>query len=358
MHLLAAISPHGFGHLAQSAAVLNALRARYPELRLTLRTALSRAVLERRIDGPFELQVATDDFGMVQHDALEVDVEASAQRYGGFHRQWDERVDRVAGELREVAPNLVLADIPYLTLAGAERAGLPSAAMCCLNWADIYRHYCGDRPEAGPILGQMEVAYNSADLFLRTEPSMPMGFLDNARDIGPIMAPGRNRRPELDHAFNTGGDKLVLVAVGGIHLRLPVEQWPRIEGVRWLVQRGWQVEHPDAIPFEDLNLPFTDLVASCDLLITKPGYGSFTEAAGNGIPVLYIPRPDWPESPYLEQWLTQNGSAEPLSPQSWKSNQFRQAVLRSLQAGRHPPVPATGIGQAVDELEKRIATDP
>ncbi|SCZ58125.1 glycosyltransferase family protein [Thiohalomonas denitrificans] len=357
MHLLAAISPHGFGHLAQSAAVLNALRARQPGLRLTLRTALSRAVLERRIDGPFELQVATDDFGMVQHNALEVDVEASAQRYAEFHRQWDERVEHVAGELRSAAPDLVLADIPYLTLAGASRAGLPSVAMCCLNWADIYRHYCADRPEAGRILEQIETAYRGADVFLRTAPSMPMVFLDNARDIGPIMASGRNRRSELDRAFNTGGEKFVLVAVGGIHLRLPVEQWPRIEGVRWLVQRDWQVEHPDAITIEDLNLPFADLVASCDLLITKPGYGSFTEAAANGIPVFYLPRPGWPESPYLEQWLRKNGSAESLSPEAWNSNSFRQAVLRSLQAGRHTPVSATGIDQAVDELEQRIAID-
>ncbi len=354
MHLLAAISPHGFGHLSQSAAVLNALRALNAELRLTLRTALPRSALERRIDGPFELQAATDDFGMVQHDALGVNVEASARRYAELHRSWEQRVGRVAAELATAAPDLVLADVPYLTLAAAKRAGVPAVAMCCLNWADIYRHYCADRPESEAILGHMEAAYNDADLFLRTHPSMPMAFLRNALDIGPVMKPGRNRRSEFEHRFGLGDDKLVLVAVGGIHLRLPIEEWPRIAGVRWVVQRDWQVEHPDAITLEDLKLPFTDVVASSDLLITKPGYGSFTEAAGNGIPVLYMPRPGWPEAPYLERWLQRNARAQVLMTQDWQSRSFSEAVESLLSGGRYRPVAATGIEQAVTELERRI----
>ena len=41
---------------------------------------------------------------------------------------------------------------------------------------------------------------------------------------------------------------------------------------------------------------FADLLASSDALLCKPGYGSFVEAASCGVPVLYVARPDWPES--------------------------------------------------------------
>ena len=40
MRLLATISAHGLGHLAQSAPVLNALRRRVPQLDLTVASTL------------------------------------------------------------------------------------------------------------------------------------------------------------------------------------------------------------------------------------------------------------------------------------------------------------------------------
>jgi hypothetical protein len=56
-------------------------------------------------------------------------------------------------------------------------------------------------------------------------------------------------------------------------------------------------------------LSFLDLLASCDVLITKVGYGSFVEAAAHAVPVLYLDRPDWPETPYLAAWLAEHGNA-------------------------------------------------
>jgi len=47
MHLLVTICAHGFGHLGQSAPVLNALRRRLPALRLTVASTLPEARLRR-----------------------------------------------------------------------------------------------------------------------------------------------------------------------------------------------------------------------------------------------------------------------------------------------------------------------
>ncbi|MEK7206896.1 MAG: hypothetical protein AAB134_03335, partial [Pseudomonadota bacterium] len=68
-HLLVALSAHGFGHAAQTAPVVNALRQRFPDLRLTLRTRLPRAFLASRFDGEFEWVPQESDFGMVMDTA-------------------------------------------------------------------------------------------------------------------------------------------------------------------------------------------------------------------------------------------------------------------------------------------------
>ena len=305
-HLLVAVSAHGFGHLAQSAPVLNRLRQQLPQLQLTLRSGLPQPVLARRVDGVFALQSEADDFGMVMRDALAVDVAASAERYRELHRHWDAQVDVVARQLERAAPDLILADVPYLTLAAAARVGIPAVAMCCLNWADIYWYYCSDLSEAAPVHDQMLAAYNSARLFLRTEPAMPMPGLDNLRPIGPVAYRGRSRRAELAERFGLADDeRLVLIGMGGIAFRLPLEQWPAMPGIRLVVQRDWGVRRDDVIVLEDTGMIFSDVLASSDAVITKPGYGTFAESAVAGVPMLYVPREDWPEQRYLVEWLEQ-----------------------------------------------------
>ncbi len=72
LHLLAALSHHGHGHLAQCAPVLNALHRRIPRLRLTVYSALPRSVLAARLDGPFQHWEAPTDVGMVMAGSLVV----------------------------------------------------------------------------------------------------------------------------------------------------------------------------------------------------------------------------------------------------------------------------------------------
>ena len=60
-HLVATISSHGLGHLAQSAPVLNALRRRLPGLRLTVASMLPAQRLHARIEGEFRIEARALD---------------------------------------------------------------------------------------------------------------------------------------------------------------------------------------------------------------------------------------------------------------------------------------------------------
>lgn len=350
-HLLAAISAHGYGHLAQSAAVLNTLRRRLPALRLTLYTALPRPLLAARIDGDFELVTAVPDVGMLMHDALEVDVAASAAAYRAFHARWQDDVALEAARLRTIAPDALFADAPYRPLAAAQQAGIPSIALCSLNWADIYQHYCGATSEADAILAQITAAYTAAATFLRPAPSMPMATLPNTQPVGPIARIGRTRRSEL--VARCGGsptDHYVLLSLGGIPTHLDMRRWPRHPGTHWIVPAEWHVARADMTAYEELGLGFVDVLCSADLLLTKPGYGSFAEAACNGVPVLYVPRKTWPEAPYLERWLTQHGRCVPITWEQLERGDLSDALATLLAMAPAPPIAATGMDEAADHL--------
>ncbi|WP_223248331.1 hypothetical protein, partial [Sulfurirhabdus autotrophica] len=270
-----------------------------------------------------------------------------------FHQNWASKIAQQAEVLQQNAPDLVFSDVSYLTLAAAKHAGIPALGMCSLNWADIYEHYCSGLPGAAKIHRQMLAAYNSAEHFVRLQPSMPMLQLQNTLELGPIGQTGINRRAEIDAKFGLTQDvKLVLVAMGGIQMRLPVEQWPSIAGVKWVVQRSWGVCHPDAIELEALGMSFTDILCSCDALITKPGYGSFAEAAVNGVPVLYLRRFDWPEEAFLVDWLSQFGRCLEVQRNDLENGAIATVLEALWKLPSLPLVLPVGIAQVADFVVK------
>ncbi len=334
MHLLADISSHGFGHLAITAPVLEALASTLPELRLTVRSRVSPSQLQQRIRHPFKLIADNTDFGFAMVDATQVDRTASAVAYQNAHAHWPDRVAAETTFLQRLSPDFVLTNVSYLPLAGAAQAGIPCASLCSLNWADLFRHFFGHEPWANAIHRQILDAYRSADAFLRVTPGMAMPDFQHVRDIAPIAARG------IRHLLPLGGDKAVLVAMGGIAHRLPVETWPRIPGIRWLVSLDWQCSHPDGLAWETLGLTFTDLLASVDAVITKPGYGTFTEAVCNGTPVLYQRREDWPEQECLIAWLVRHGQCVEVEAEKLINGDVEKALgeLLRLPTPERPPM--------------------
>lgn len=355
-HLVVSISGHGFGHVAQTAPILNALHQRCPQLRITVRSSVPAEHLSSRIHAPFTHLQSLGDIGMVMSSALEVDVEKSRSSYQHFHADWTIRVNEEARLLKALHADLVFSNVGYLPLAGAQLAGIPNVALCSLNWADIYRHYCGDDAIAQQILS----CYTGADAFLRATPGMAMSDasttgLANLIHVAPIADTGRNRRSEIDHHLKLSSEeKLVLVSMGGVSSRLPIENWPRIEGVRYLVQAGWRANHPDAIVFEAIPMSFSELLASSDAMLCKPGYGSFVEAACSGVPVLYVDRPDWPESPALIKWLQAHAVSREISREEMEQGKFAQLLGEIWNEARPAAVVPTGSTQAADYLAGKL----
>ncbi|MBI5435824.1 MAG: hypothetical protein HY937_01705 [Nitrosomonadales bacterium] len=347
-HLLVDISAHGFGHVSQAAPVVNELARRVPGLRVTLRTTAPNFLLQQRFHCDLRHIHIAFDFGMQMANAVDVQVEESAVAYREFHADWDEKVEREAHAMRALKPDLLLANVPYLSLAAARVAGVRAVGMCSLNWADIYHHYCA---ASRTIHAQMLEAYNSAECFLKVQPAMPMPDFTNARNINLIAQAGCNQRPQLVAKLRLDeAEKLVLVAMGGMKFRLPVERWPHLPGVRWIIPQAWQVQRNDMAALESLGLPFGDVLASCDAVLTKPGYGTFAEAACDGVPVLYVARRDWPEEPYLVQWLSKHGVCLEVQRDALYTGNLGDA-LNQLWAIPKPTAPVpSGINEAADYL--------
>lgn len=350
-HLLVDISAHGFGHLAQTAPVLNALRLRMPDLQLTICSGLSQEQLSLRIHAPFTYLPGASDFGLCMQNAMDVDVPESIKRYQVFHAHWDHALAEYAQKITRIKADLILANISYLALAAAQRAQVPALAMCSLNWFDIVTPYASTSSTFTEIQRQMLAAYNSAAVFLRLTPGMPMPHIQHLTAIGPIATQGKKNRDLLHTKLGiASSQQLILVAMGGLPMPLP-KTWPELPGYHWIVPREASLQREDMACLESIDMPFSDVLASCDCVLTKSAYGVFVEATLCDTPVIYVERPDWPEEVCLVDWLKQNHRSRRISREQFEQGTFGSTIHALLQAPRMMPILPTGIDQAVQQLE-------
>ena len=349
-HLFVDISSHGFGHLAQVAPVLNELIKQLPDLRLTIRCGLPAEKLRARISANFTHIAGRSDFGFVMHDAVSIDFAATAHAYRDAHANWAQRVAEEAQQLKALSPDLALTDVAYLPLAGAAQAGIPALSMCSLNWADLFAHFYIHEPWAKSIHAEILAAYRSAELFLRLTPAMPMPALPRQRAVAPVATLGHDRRNELRAKLACPpNEKLVLIAFGGFDKDLGAESWPQNPGIRWLIPQSWPITRADMTALEPLGLPIIDLLRSVDAVLTKPGYGTFTEATCNGTPVLYQRRDNWPEQDCLIDWLAQHGRCREVDPACFLDGRIER-LLSEVLAETPPARPLPEGAAEVAEL--------
>ena len=151
----------------------------------------------------------------------------------------------------------------------------------------------------------------------------------------------------------------VLIGMGGIETQLAYDQWPEQEALTLLVANQ---QHLPTCGFVDrgilnadalctqADLVFTDLLSCCDVVICKPGYGTFVEAALINIPVLYVEREDWPEQRVLVTWLESNARCARLEPEALLRGDFDKAITALLKQPAKAPIPQDGAMVAAAEI--------
>ena len=354
--VLVEISGHGLGHLSQTAPVINGLRRLRPQMNVIVRTTIPRQALQGRIRGAFDLIPAKVDPGLVMNSAVHIDVDRSYEAYRRFHADWDRAMDAATDELGRISPNLVVTNVSYLVLAAAARAGVRRVAMSSINWGDMFAHYCGHRSGANAVVRQIWESYACADFFLGLTPGMLMPTMPRLRRIGAVAVRGRSSAACIRRQLGVPADRpLVLLALGGIPTTVDFGAWPPLDDIAVITDLQGDVQKPGYFDASRIDLPFVDLLASCDAVITKPGYGTFTEAARNGVRVLHTRRPDWPETPSLCKWLQQQATSAAIDWNDLMVGRFVQPLRRLLALPVRPPAVAAGVEAAAEILAAHLS---
>ncbi len=298
------ISGHGFGHASRAIEVIHAVMRRAPRTRVAIRTSVQRWLFDLTLDAPAEFHEIECDTGVTQLDSLRLDAGATVDRAAAFYATWGDLVPREAAFLREAQADVVVADIPPLACAAAHAAGIPAVALGNFTWDWIYEGYVEHGEDEPPFLATIRDAYRAATHTLR----LPMwgGFaaMDPARitDIPLVARHAGHPSAETRAALGLPHDlPLVLLSFGGYgiegfsldRLSLPgfgVVTTGQIGNREPRDDTKARVFRIDERHLYGAGFRYEDLVAACDVVVSKPGYGIIAECAANGAALLYTSR--------------------------------------------------------------------
>jgi hypothetical protein len=342
MRLFADVSCHGFGHMMQTSCVFAALAARDPGLDIVLRTDLAGPDVARFWAGPLRRLPGPLDPALAMAAPDRIDTAATAAGYRDFPARFEASVAESADAIDRLRPDVILANIAAPGLVAGRRKGVPTVALCSLNWADLLRDTVPQGTVGAETIALLADAYAGADAFLMPAPSMEMTASANQIAIGPIGRLGRDRGAEVRALLGLDpGRPLGLVTWGGWKTSVGADFLAALPGeIAWIA---------DPEPIVAAGIPHIDLLASCAILIVKPGYGTFVEAIANRVRLVHVERPGWPETPALVDWARRHGCAAEVRKASAPDDAAR--TIRALMAETPPPPPdLTGADEAAEIL--------
>ncbi len=306
MRLAFFVSPHGFGHAARSAAVMEAIGRRIPGVQFEIFTTVPAWFFEMSLSCRWRRHPVENDIGLVQRSALEEDVEETLGRLEQWVPFAGEEVKCLADSVGRLQCQAVVCDISPLGIEVAKKADVPSILVENFTWDWIYRPYTKECPGLEAIVDYFEGIFAGADLRIQTTPHC--WRQESAHEVAPVSRGPRRTADDVRRDLGVGEqDRVVLVSMGGIPWDFTgLDRVAAAKGVTVVLPGGSTVERRVgaiiALPHRS-RFYHPDLMHAADGVVGKVGYSTIAEAWAAGIGMGWIRRPTFPESDVLARWV-------------------------------------------------------
>jgi hypothetical protein len=253
----------------------------------------------------------------VQRDGLEMDVDATRAAWREFSREFETRAEIEARSLNGV--DVLVGDIPPLAFAAAARAGVPSFAVTNFTWDWIYAVW----PDFEDIIDRIRSSYAHACALLRLplhsdDPDAFCAF-PRMRDVPLIARCATQDRIAVRRQYGLPAEaRLVLLSFGGFTahgLQLArLAEWPQYLFVLTPPIATGIAHVPDNVRvLNPAAAEYVSLLAACDVVVTKPGYGIVADCLANRVAVLFTDRGPFREYDVLADALLRLGRARHIN---------------------------------------------
>jgi hypothetical protein len=312
-----AITDHGFGHAARTAAIAGQLQQLLPSIKLILVTTAPRWLLECYIEGDFIYRQRGFDVGVVQADSLKMDLAATLARWQDILSRKDEIVAEEVAFCQEHDVNLVFGDLPPLATLIAKQLGVPCWMSGNFGWDFIYRDW---GKEFKSIVDTIDECYGQCDRLFRVPLHEPMDRFPVVEDVGLTGGDPKYPLAKLRDLFNLNQPhaRTILLTFGGLSLdAIPYQNISQFPEDIFITLDAQAPDLPNLVKVLDRTFRPVDFMPLCDLVVSKPGYSTYAEALKLQIPIVSLTRSGFAESEIILNGMQDHGYHQVISPEQF-----------------------------------------
>jgi len=339
MRLAYFVTPHGFGHAARACAVMQASRAVNPDVEFDVYAGTPRWLFEQSLGTPLHYVRAETDVGLRQASALKVDLAATVAALQAFLPLDPSRIALLARELTERRCAGVLCDISPLGIEVARAAGRPSFLIENFTWDWIYEPMLAEAPELRPVIEQLREIYARATQRIQMLPACAPR--DDANlTVSPVGRLPRRSRDETRRGLGIPADqRVVAVTLGG--MRESIDYLDRLRGVAgttFIVTGMERTRREGNLLLYDNDTPLymPDLIRASDGLVAKLGYSTLAEAYQQSVPLAWITRSAFRETPVLSAFAERNMAGFEVTDEAFRSGAWVDRIDELLALPARP----------------------
>jgi uncharacterized protein (TIGR00661 family) len=334
MNIAYFISSHGFGHAARACAVIDRLIINGHHIFIYTNTP-KWFFTNSLPDDHFVYNQWATDVGLIQKNPFEEDITQTIQSIQSIFPPEEMNFQKLVKQLKEQQIELVFSDISPLGILAAEAIGCDSILIENFTWDWIYEAYLPKNPDLKNWIQYFSDIFSRATHHLVTKPycKLQTAYLP----IEPISRIPRNSREIIREKLNVQPDeKMVLITMGGVPIDFQDEMLSKApSNLKIIFPVGNLTE--EKIYKNYHLLPHNhryfhpDLVQAADLIIAKVGYSTLSEAYHADTPILYIPRPTFPESQELEKFIHRSMVGKEISETDLSSGGWINKAVKIME---------------------------
>ena len=199
---------------------------------------------------------------------------------------------------------MILADIPFLAAGFAEAANIPCWMIGNFGWDLIYRDWGGEFTEIADWISNW---YAKSNRLFRLPFHEPMSAFPHITDVGLTGGSPRFSIDELrsNWGINTPPEKTILLTFGGYGVQqIPYTNISKFPDWQFITFDFLAPDLPNLVKVTNRQYRPVDFMPICGRIISKPGYGTFSEATLLDVPVVTIPRDDFAEAAFMLAGIT------------------------------------------------------
>jgi hypothetical protein len=350
-------SDYGYGHAARDIAVIRGI-CKHLNVKVYVKTDVPFEFMKRSLPSVRVIQKSNDVGMFMIGESSVADAAKTGQAVDDWLSSWKSFISGEKSFCEAKGIDLILSDIVPQAFLVARELGIPGIGISNFTWHYIYSNLLGETES----VERLEEAYRAGESALVLPFNEEMGLFRIRKKINLISRKITKLRTCL--RMKHGIPESDLVVYLGLGKSLGSDFLRHLKdldalGIRFLVSSGVELPNKNVIRIPDGENETQNYIAMCDLVVSKAGYSTASEAIKARVPIFIFRRAGYEEDKLIARGVESMGIGKEISGDQFLNLEWVEELDNLEQYrlefdGLDSRFKDDGLAQAIDAIGEAV----